>query len=188
MKVGVGVSNRHVHLTKEVYDLLFDEEISKFRDLDQPLQYAANQRVTLKNGDRVIEGVRLVGPLRDYNQVELSRTDCYRMKLNPPVRDSGFLEGSEKITLVGPKGSAYIDMGVIIANRHIHIKPNELEKYGLQNGELVCVRISGEKAGILENVHLKVQDTAALRLHLDTDDANAFGLKNDDVVEVLKMK
>ncbi len=188
MKISVGVSNRHVHLTKEIYDLLFDEEISKFRDLDQPFQYAANQKVSLKNGDRVIKDVRLVGPFRDYNQVELSRTDCYQMKLNPPVRDSGCLKDTEKITIIGPKGSAHIDMGVIIANRHIHIKPSELKKYGLQQDELVCVRILGEKAGILENVHLKVQDTAALRLHLDTDDANAFGLKNDDIVEVLKKK
>ncbi len=188
MRVSVGVSNRHVHLTKEIYDLLFDEEISKFRDLDQKGQFAANQKVTLKNGDRIIQNVRLVGPFREYNQVEISRTDCYKLKVNPPVRDSGCLEDSEKITLVGPKGSVYLDKGVIIANRHIHITPNDMQKYGLKKDEVVCVSVKSEKSGILKDIHLKVQESASLKLHLDTDDANAFNIKSDDIVEVLRIK
>lgn len=183
MKVLVGVSNRHVHLTKEVYETLFDEELEKMRDLDQPGQFAAKQCVNVKVGDRVMENVRIVGPLRSYNQIEISRTDSYKLKVNPPVRGSGDLEGSLPVTIYTAKGKVNLDKGLILANRHIHMTKEDVLALSLKNVETVSVKVGGEKAGILENVYLKVSDEASLRLHLDTDDANAFNLKNNDEVE-----
>ena len=189
MKILVGVSARHVHLTKEVYRQLFGhEELKKMVDIDQPGQFSSTSVVTIKNGDRKIENVRIVGPLRDYNQVEISRTDCYQLKVNPPVRSSGDLEDSLPITLIGPNGAVDLEKGLILANRHVHINYEDVQKYGLQGLSEVAIKVTGEKSGILENVYLKIQDTAALRLHLDTDDANAFNLKNGDEVEILKIR
>lgn len=188
MKITVGVSNRHVHLTKEVYNQLFFDEIEKLRSIDQPTQYAAVQTVTIKKGDQQIEKVRVVGPLRDYNQVEISRTDAYKLKVDPPIKTSGDLDNSLGITLIGPKGEVELDKGLILANRHIHITPDLVKRYKLQDTDELAVLINGEKSGILKNVYLKVQDEAALKLHLDTDDANAFNLKNGDEVEVLRVQ
>lgn len=189
MKVIVGVSARHAHLTKEVYEQLFgDDKLKKMVDIDQPGQFSSTSVITIKNGDRQIDNVRIVGPLRDYNQVEVSKTDCYKLKVNPPIRMSGDLDDSLSITVVGPKGEVNLEKGLILANRHVHINPDDVKKYGLEGISTVAVKVTGEKAGILENVYLKVQDNAALRLHLDTDDANAFDLKTDDEVELLKIK
>lgn len=188
MKVLVGVSNRHVHLTSDVYYKLFNEELTKFRDLDQPGQFAANEKVSIKVNDGLIENVRIIGPLRDYNQIEVSLTDAYKLKVEPPIRTSGDLKGSLPITLIGLKGEVSLDEGLIIANRHIHITKGDLEKYNLKEKDLFAVKVSGEKAGILKNVHLKVDDSSSLRLHLDIDDANALGLKTGDEVEILRIK
>lgn len=186
MKVSVGVSAHHVHLTKETYDKLFDEPIEKIRDLDQPGQFAAKQTLIIKKNDRQIENVRIVGPLREYNQVEISKTDSFKLKTNPPIRTSGDVKNSESIELITPKGSVKLEEGLILANRHIHITPKQIKELKLENVEKVSVRIGGEKPGIMQNVFLKVQETASLRLHLDTDDANAFLLKDNDEVEFYK--
>ena len=188
MKVIVGVSNRHVHLNKETYDKLFDKEITKFRDLDQPTQFAANEKVSIKVNDIIIDNVRIVGPLRDYNQIEISLTDAYRFKVNPPIRTSGDLKGSLPVTIIGPKGEVSLQEGLIIADRHIHITKEQLIKYKLNSNELLVLKTNGKKAGFLKNVHLKVADNSALRVHLDNDDANALGLKTGDEVEILRIK
>lgn len=187
MKIKVGVSNRHVHLTKEVYFGLFGKsELEKSRDLDQPGQFASTSYVTIKKGDRQIEKVRVLGPFRNYNQVEISRTDAYKLKVNPPVRDSGDLEGSESITLIGPNGSVDLSSGLILAKRHIHITPEDMHKYGFEGMKKVAVLIKGEKGGIIDNVYFKVLDVASLALHLDTDEGNAFNLKTGDEVVLIK--
>lgn len=186
MRVILGVSNRHVHLTKETYDKLFDEPIQIVKELRQPGQYASDKKLTIKNGDREIKNVRVLGPFRNYDQVEISKTDSFTLKLNPPVRDSGDLEGSEPITLKTEKGEVNLDKGCIIANRHIHINPEEAKQYNLENVKTVKVRIEGEKGGILNNVHLKMDENYTLELHLDTDDGNAFNLKTGDKLEIIK--
>lgn len=188
MKILVGVSARHVHLTREVYEKLFDEDLEKLKDLDQPGQFASKQTVSIKSDDRRIDNVRIVGPLRDYNQVEISRTDAYNLKVNPPIRKSGDIKDSLPITIIGPKGEVNLEEGLILADRHIHITNDDLDKYGLYSNEEVAIKINGEKPGIIKGVHLKVQDNSSLRLHLDTDDANAFNIKNNDEVEVLRIK
>ena len=187
MKVRIGVSNRHVHLTKEVYVKLFGkEELEKDRDLVQPGQFASTDHVTIKNGDRQIENVRVLGPFRNYNQVEISRTDAYKLKVNPPIRTSGDLKGSLPITIIGPKGQVTIPEGLILPNRHIHISPEDLKKYGFENLKKVAVKIDGEKAGIIDNVYFKVLDGAVLEMHIDTDEGNAFSLTTGDEVLLIK--
>ena len=189
MKVILGVSNRHVHLTQDDYNTLFgDEPMNKVKDLRQPGQFASDKFVTLKNGDRQINHVRVLGPIRNYTQVEISKTDSYTLKLNPPIRTSGDLEGSSPITLIGPKGELHLDKGCILANRHIHISPEEVKKYNLEGVKKVKVKVDGEKGGILNNVHLKIIDPSLLEMHIDTDEGNAFGVKTGDELEIIEIE
>lgn len=182
MEVVIGVSNRHVHLTEENYKKLFgDLEFSKYKDLNQPGQFASNSFVDLKNGEEVIEHVRVLGPFRDYTQVEISQTDARKLKVNPPVRTSGDLKGSAPIKIVGPKGEIDLEEGCIIAERHIHILKEQAELYGLKDSETVSVLLSGEKGGIINNVHVKIAPNSYYEMHLDTDDANAHLIKNGDI-------
>ncbi len=187
MKVKVGISARHIHLTKETYMKLFgNDKLEKLRDLDQPTQFASTSTVTIKTEKGEIPNVRILGPFRSYNQIEISKTDAFKLKVNPPIRTSGDVTGSLPITLIGPLGEVFLEEGLIMANRHIHLTPLDVKKYGLENTDKVCIRVNSEKPGILKNVYLKILDDASLRLHLDTDDGNAFLLKDDDEVEVLK--
>lgn len=189
MKVILGVSNRHVHLSKEIYEKLFgNEPLEKIKDLRQPGQFASNKFVTIKNKDREINHVRVLGPIRDYTQVEISKTDAYFLKLNPPIRKSGDLEGSSPITILGEKSEVNLDKGCILANRHIHISPKEVEKYGLKDIKKVKIKVEGEKGGILDNVYLKIAPNSLLEMHLDTDDGNAFNLKTGDELEIIEME
>ena len=187
MKVSIGVSNRHVHLTQEHFKILFGEgkELEKRNDLTQPGQFASTSIVTIKTDKSEIENVRVLGPVRSYTQVEISKTDAYKLGLNPPIRDSGNLKGSSPITIIGPSGVVDLEEGCIIPTRHIHILPNQVKLYELEGNDVVNVRVGGEKGGILTNVHLKVSDEAFFELHLDTDDANAHLIKNGDIGEII---
>lgn len=187
MKVSIGVSNRHVHLTLDHLKILFGEnyELEKKCDLNQPGQYSSTSLVTLKTDKDKIENVRVLGPVRNYTQVEISKTDAYKLGLNPPIRNSGDLKGSSSITIIGPKGKIKIDEGCIIATRHIHILPSQVKAYNLEGVEKVNVKLNGEKGGIITNVYLKVSDDAYFEMHLDTDDANAHLIKNGDIGEIL---
>lgn len=189
MQVILGVSNRHVHLKEEDYKILFgDEPLNKVKDLRQPGQFASDKLVTIKNGDREINHVRVLGPIRNYTQVEISKTDAYTLKLNPPIRTSGDLEGSSPITIIGPKGEIDLKEGCILANRHIHISPKEVKKYNLEGVKKVKVKIDGEKGGILNNVYLKILDPSVLEMHIDTDEGNAFNVKTGDILEIVELE
>ena len=185
MEVKVGVSNHHVHLNKTDLDILFGEnyELNVDRMLSQKGQFAAKERVILKTLKNEIKNVRVLGPVRPYTQVEISKTDAYFLGLNPPVRDSGDLNGSEVITIIGPKGEVTKNC-CIIANRHIHISPLEVQKYDIDPKGKVNVRIKGEKGGIIFGVSFKVSEDFNLELHLDTDDANAHLIKQGDIVTI----
>ena len=189
MKVILGVSNRHVHLKKEDYEVLFgNEQINKVKELRQPGQYATDKFVTIKNGDRQINHVRILGPIRNYTQVEISKTDAYTLKLYPPIRTSGDLKGSSPITIIGPNGELHLNEGCILANRHIHISPEEVKQYNLEGVKKVKVKIDGEKGGILNNVYLKIQEPSLLEMHIDTDEGNAFNIKTGDVLEIIELE
>ena len=187
MKVQVGVSNRHIHLTKEVYQKLCgDKELEELRPINQPGMFVSTDIFTIKTNKAEIPKVRLLGPLRNYNQVEISRTDAYKLGLNPPVRTSGDIKGSESITIVGPNGEVTLDEGCIIADRHIHVTEDMKKFYHLEGKTKVNVLVGGEKGGIMFNVDLKVSDEAYFEMHIDTDDANAFMLKQGDIVEIIE--
>ena len=182
MKIKVGISLRHVHLTEEDYNILFDEELTVKENLNQPGQFSANQTVILENNDRKIENVRVIGPNRAYTQVEISRTDAYYLKLNPPVRTSGDLSDAEEITILGPKGKI-TRKACIIADRHIHITKEEREKLNLMK-DTYQIKVEGEKGGILSNVKIKEAPNSYFELHIDADDGNAFNLKQNDEVDI----
>lgn len=188
MKVLVGVSNRHVHLKQEHLEVLFGEDftLEKVKDLNQPGQFMSTSKVTIKTDKSEFNNVRVVGPVRDYTQVEISKTDAIKLGLNPPVRTAGDLIGSAPITIIGPKGRLDLEYGCIIADRHIHITPKQLKMYGFSGKEKVNVLVSGDKGAILFNVHLKVAEESFFELHLDNDDANAHGIKHGDVLEILE--
>lgn len=181
--INARVSNRHVHLTKEIYDLLFNEEITKKYDLNQIGEFASNQTLTIKNGDKEIKNVRVLGPFREYTQVEISKRDARTLGVNPPVRRSGDLEGSLKIILETEKASIETT-GLIIANRHVHVNTSEASKYNLKDKQLVQIKVSGDKSGIMD-AEVKVSDTGYYEFHIDTDDANAFLIEDNDKVTLI---
>ena len=186
MEINVGISNRHVHLTEEVFKKLFGNvEIDQAKELTQPGQYASNFKVTIKTEKGVIENVRVLGPYRNYNQVEISKTDAFKLGLNPPVRNSGELENSESVTLIGTNGEVFVENCCIIPARHIHITPEDVIKYGLEGKKTVKVKVNTEKGGIMDNVYIKAASNSYFELHVDTDDGNAFLLKQGDKVEII---
>lgn len=183
MKVSVGVSNRHIHLNKEVLEILFGEgyELKELKRLTQLEQFASTDVVTIKGNKGSIENVRVLGPLRDYTQVEVSVSDSYKLGVVPPVRNSGVLENSETLTIIGPQGEVTLDNCCIIANRHIHMNNTDAVNLGLENYEYVKVQFETARGAILDDVYLKVSDSDVFEMHIDTDEANALGLKNGDV-------
>ena len=185
MKVSVGVSNRHVHLTDNDYHELFgDIVMTKRNDLTQPGTFASELTVTITGSKRSISDVRVLGPNREYTQVEISKTDAYYLGVDPPVRNSGDLSDAEEITITGPKGTIK-RKAAIIAARHIHVDKKIREEYGLVDVDIVSVGIFGEKGGFIDNVYLKDSKEAYFELHLDTDDANAFLINQGDEVEII---
>ena len=182
MNVRIGVSNRHVHLKKEDFIKLFGvDELIKDKDLYQPGQFASIHKVTIKTLKSEIKNVRVLGPFRNYTQIEISKTDSYTLGINPPVRTSGDLDGSEVVTLIGPYGEIETN-GCIIADRHIHISKEDKIKYNL--GDVVSVLVGNEKKSILYDVYLKVADGALMEMHIDTDDANGNFVKTGDEGEI----
>lgn len=185
MKVKIGVSNRHVHLTHDDYVLLFgNETIKKERDLVQKGQFASSSKVTIKTDKNYIENVRVLGPFRNYTQVEISKTDSYFLGINPPIRNSGDLTDANEITIIGPMGSI-VRKSCIIATRHIHINKSDRDKLGLTNIDYVKVEVGNIKKSILYDVYIKESEDGVFELHLDLDDANACFLKNGDKATIL---
>jgi putative phosphotransacetylase len=188
MKVQVGVSVRHMHITKEDLEYLFRKGyvLKPLRPLVQTGEYASTDVVTIKGEKGSIEKVRIIGPVRDYTQVEVSKTDAYKLGINPPIRNSGDLEGGASIIICNKDLELKKESSCIIPNRHLHMSMRDLFKLGFENNEVVKVKIKGEKGGILDNVYIKAQDDYVLELHLDTDDANAHLVHTGDICEVVK--
>ena len=182
--VKVGISNRHVHLTEEIYQKLFSRELTKKKDLTQIGDFAANETVSLKTNKGNIENVRIIGPCRSYNQVEISKSDARKLGINPPVRKSGDLKNSETITIEGENGEVTLENVCILAQRHIHLNPSDAIKWQVRDGDIVSVSIKGDKSCLMD-AHIKVSENGVLAFHIDTDDANASLLENDDEVEVI---
>lgn len=188
-KIPVGVSARHAHVTQEHLEILYGpgHQLTVYAPLYQPEAFAANETVTVVGKRmRAIEHVRILGPVRDYSQVEVAQTEAIRLGLNPPIRDSGDLTGAEAITLIGPAGSVYLEEGAICASRHIHMTPEQAQEFDLTESDRVRVRIPGERALTFENIRPKIHESYVLQMHLDTDDSNAAGLKGGEAVELVR--
>ncbi len=188
--VTIGVSQRHVHLSRRDLNILFGEgfELTKKKTL-MGREFASDQFVTLVGPSlKSIEKVRVLGPVRKDTQVEISKTDTFILKVSPPVRPSGKIEGSERLVLVGPCGTVYLNEGVIIANRHIHLDPDYAEANGISDNEYVDVVVEGIKPTRFYDVQVRVRDDFRCEMHIDTDDANSTLLKNGDKVKILKRK
>ena len=178
-KVSMNISARHVHLTKEAHAKLFEHDLTVRNPLNQVGQFAANETVTVKTDKGVFENVRIIGPLRSYNQVELSMTDARKLGIKPPVRKSGNLNGAEMVTIATEKGEI-TEACCIIADRHVHMNPAKAQELGVVDDEVLKLAIPGDKSGIID-VHAKVSDDGYYEVHLDTDDANAFLINPGDI-------
>jgi len=183
MKVTIGVSNHHVHLRREDLEILFGKnyELKKRNDLNQYGQYACIETVTLKTDKGILDNIRIIGPERNYTQVELLKSDCNILGLNPPVRDSGDLEDSENITIIGPKGEIYLENVGIIANRHIHI--NSKDNYNYKDKQIVKVKT--QNGDIIDDVHIKMDPSFYFEMHIDRDDAIKYNLNSGDIVTIM---
>ena len=187
--IPVGVSNRHIHLSQRDLETLFGQgyELTPIKDLSQPGQYACKELLTIVGPSmRPIENVRVLGPVRKESQVEISATDSYVLKVKPPVRESGKIKDSAPIRIVGPKGVVELSQGCIIANRHIHMSPSEAEVFGLKDGDYVDVDVNGKRRTRWFDVQVRVHKDFRLEMHVDTDDANAAGIGNGFIVNVVK--
>ena len=190
LTIPVGISNRHIHQSREDLDTLFGAgyELTPIKDLSQPGQYACKELLTIIGPSmRPIENVRVLGPIRKESHVEISVTDSFVLKVKPPVRESGSLAGSAPITIIGPKGIVTLKQGCIIANRHIHMSPADGARFGVKDGDYITVdAFSGTKRTRWFDVQVRVSDKFCLEMHVDTDDANAVGFKNGSTVTMVK--
>ena len=187
--VPVGVSNRHIHLSRADLEALFGKgyELTPLKELSQPGQYACKETLTIIGPSlRPIENVRVLGPVRSGSQVEISATDSYTLKVKPPVRESGKVAGSAPITIVGPKGVVELREGCIIANRHIHMSPADAATFGVADGDFVTVDVNGKRRTRWFDVQVRVHKDFRLEMHVDTDDANAVGIGNGSRVKIVK--
>ena len=186
--IPVGISNRHVHLCREDMDILFGQgsQLTIKKMLGQPGQYAAEEMVTLVGPKGRLEKVRVLGPLRKDTQVEISATDGRTLGINAPVRESGKVKGTPGLRLIGPRGETELKEGTIVALRHIHMTPYLAEQMNLSDGATVDVELGDEqRGGVMSRVLIRVSDSYAPEMHIDVDEANAFGVKNDDAAKIL---
>lgn len=188
MEVPVEMSGRHVHLDRATMDILFGEgaELTPKKELSQPGQYLAEERVKLVTERGQLSGVAVLGPLRSKNQAELSLTDARTLGLKVPIRLSGDVQGAPGVLIIGPKGAVMAKECCIAAKAHVHMTPEDAEKYGVQDGESVSVRLQGERPILLEDVAVRVNRDYRLAVHIDCDEANAAGVGGGCVGRLLR--
>ncbi len=187
-RIPLGVSNKHIHLTQEDVEILFGEghTLTPIKDLGQPGQFACEECIDLEGPKAVMKHVRVLGPARAETQIEISMTDARTLGIKAPVRESGCLADTPGITLVGPEGSIELTHGVIVALRHIHMPPDIAEQLELNDGDSVFVETSGIRPALFRNVLVRVSPNYSYEMHIDTDEANAAGLKNGNILKLIK--
>ena len=186
-KVPVGISARHIHLTQEHVEKLFGKgyQLTKKKEL-MGGQFASNEQCTIVGLKlRAIENVRILGPVRSSSQVEISATDARTLGIKAPTRQSGDTAGSAPIALVGPKGAIYLEEGCIVAARHIHLCPEDAKAAGLKDNDFVTVRMGNERGALLDNVKIRVHESFTTEMHIDTDEANACQVKQDELAAII---
>lgn len=186
-KITIEISARHVHLTEQDMATLFGEgsKLTPKRWLSQPGQFLSEERVRLEGPKRPIDNVSILGPIRSATQIELSFTDARTLGVDVPVRESGDVEGSAPMKIVGPKGSIEVKQGAIAAKRHIHFTPEDAEKYGVSNHQIVSVKVPGPRALVFNDVVVRVSDKFKTFMHIDTDEANAAAVKGTAEGEII---
>ena len=185
----VETSARHVHVTQEHLEILFGKDyvLTKKKDLSQPGQYACEERVTVVGPKKELKGVSILGPCRKDTQVELSLTDARSIGVAAPVRESGDIAGSGPCKLVGPCGEVELTEGVIAAKRHIHATTKDAAELGVSNGEIVSVKIDTDgRSLVFGDVVVRVSDSYALAMLIDTDESNAAGCGREVYGEIVK--
>ena len=186
-QVPVGISVRHIHLTRADVDKLFGYgyQLTPKKALSQPGQFACEECLDVIGPKGELKRVRILGPERSATQIELAQTDCRTIGVNAPVRSSGDTKGTPGVTLRDPLGELTVPEGVIVADRHLHMTPAQAAAFGLADGDRVQIRINGLKPGIMGGVLVRASNKCALDFHIDTDDGNAFLLKQGQLVTVL---
>ncbi len=195
--IPVGISNRHFHISQKDLEVLFGAgyQLHTFRDISQKGQFAAEETIDVEGPKGKIPGIRIVGPTRGQTQLEISRSDAFKLGIDPPVRYSGDLAGSPGAKLIGPKGEITLKEGIIVPQRHIHMSPRDAQRFGVRDRQRVFVAPVSKEALdpgceprtiIFANVLIRVDETFVLDFHLDTDEANASGLKNSDQVYIVR--
>lgn len=183
MNIKVALSNHHIHLTKEVLEILFgkDYELTVKRQLVQKGQFASLETVDLEKNGKILEHIRIVGPCRKYTQVELLKKDCEFLDINPPIRKSGDLKNSETITIIGPLGKYEAKESTIIADTHIHMSSEDLRKFNVENGQIVQVNINDN---LFNDVSIKSDETCVLECHMNKDIAEQLNIENGMEVKI----
>ena len=176
--IPIGMSAHHVHLTAEHVETLFGpgRTLSWYADLTQPGQFACQEQVNLIGPKGRVDRVRVLGPVRPQSQVEIARTEEFKLGIDAPVRMSGDLDGTPGITLEGPAGSVQLSQGVICAMRHIHMSPEDAMEFSVRDRDVVRVRVPGDRSLIFGDVSVRVSPSFRLDMHIDTDEANAAEL------------
>lgn len=174
----IEASARHVHLDQETVEVLFGDghELTPVKPLSQPGQFVSKERVTVLGPNGQLENVAVLGPVRKQSQVEVSLTDARTLGISAPIRESGDLDQTPGITLISRGGRTNLDSGVIVAQRHIHMTPEDAHLFGVANGDIVSVKTPGSRGLIFENVVIRVSKKFATRMHVDFDEANACNL------------
>lgn len=186
-KVPVGISGRHIHLSQKDLDTLFGKgyKLTPIKSLSQPGQFACKECVTIAAKKGCIEKVRVIGPTRKQSQVEILRSDAFKLGIKPVLRLSGDLKDTPGVTVIGPAGTVILNEGAIVAQRHIHFNNLQAKERGFKNGDIVSIRTKGERSAILENVSIRVGDNCYLDCHIDQEEANALGLGPKDFIEII---
>lgn len=187
-EIPTGISNRHVHLSQADLDTLFGSgyQLTHIKDLSQPGQFACKETVTICGPKGAIEKVRVLGPVRSKSQIEILAGDGFKLGVKAPAKLSGDLAGTPGITIVGPKGTVQTAEGLIVAQRHIHMTPQDAANHGVHDGQIVKIQIDGPRGGIYGNVVIRATDTSALECHLDTEEANAMDINSSTKIKIIK--
>lgn len=183
--VPLEASGRHVHVTAQQAQTLFGHGLTAKRPLSQPGQYLAQERVKVIGPKGEFDNVAVLGPERNEAQVEVSLTDARSLGLTVPVRPSGDVSGSPGCTLVGPKGRVELSRGVIAAQRHIHITPEDAQHFGVKDKQIVSLKTYTARPAVFNDVLVRVSPQFATSVHLDYDEANACGFENGDLGRII---
>lgn len=187
VKIKVGISNRHAHLTQSQIEQLFGKDfaLTFHRNIRQNDEFVSGQAIDVTGPKGTLKNVRILGPARDEAQVEISLTDARKIGIDAQVRLSAQLNGTPGAKLTGPEGEVVLERGIIAAARHLHISPEEAVSMNLSEGQTVCVETSGARSLIFKNVIVRIDKLYAAELHIDADEANAAGLTHGDEAEII---